>query len=104
MGKKKSQSKQAASVTSAPDPHQDLASRIGALNVHDPDRASQIITAVPIPAKTSVVAAWMNYFGRGELADWQRLCHDVGLPGNLSSKTKCREVRGNPDTSTSYQR
>lgn len=40
-----------------------------------------------------VVRRWNDYFGRGELSDWQRLCHDLGRDGNLTSKTQCRKVR-----------
>lgn len=36
--------------------------------------------------------AWNDYFGAGELKDWQRLCRDLGLRGDLSSKNKCRKV------------
>jgi hypothetical protein len=32
------------------------------------------------------------YFGSGDLEDWQRLCHDVGLTGQFRSKTECRKV------------
>ncbi|TQN65126.1 hypothetical protein CSHISOI_10297 [Colletotrichum shisoi] len=32
---------------------------------------------------------WDEYFGKRELADWQRLCRDLGLPDDLPSKTQC---------------
>ncbi|GKT42017.1 uncharacterized protein ColSpa_02198 [Colletotrichum spaethianum] len=35
---------------------------------------------------------WDEYFGKSELADWQRLCRDLGLPDDLPSKTQCRKV------------
>ncbi|KAK2020335.1 hypothetical protein LZ32DRAFT_612643 [Colletotrichum eremochloae] len=41
-------------------------------------------------------AKWDEYFGKRELADWQRLCRDLGLPGDLPSKTQCRKVSQNP--------
>ena len=40
-----------------------------------------------------VVERWKNYFGAGDLEDWQRLCGDLGLDGGLPSNTQCREVR-----------
>jgi hypothetical protein len=44
--------------------------------------------------KFDVVDAWEKYFGVGEggLKDWQRLCDDLGLQGDLSSKKKCKKV------------
>ncbi|KAK2769191.1 hypothetical protein CKAH01_00798 [Colletotrichum kahawae] len=39
-----------------------------------------------------LVTDWEEYFGEGELEDWQRLCHDLGLPRDLPSKTKCRKA------------
>lgn len=36
---------------------------------------------------------WHDYFGAGNLEDWQRLCHDLGITGDLSSKNKCKKVR-----------
>lgn len=56
-----------------------------------------LITAERTPAmarkkKQSVVEQWQNYFQKGDLADWQRLCRDLGLADDLPSKTKCREV------------
>ncbi|KAK3394296.1 hypothetical protein B0H63DRAFT_517430 [Podospora didyma] len=41
------------------------------------------------PRLPKIVVRFDAYFGQGELADWQRLCHDLGIGGNLSSKTKC---------------
>ncbi|OHE95806.1 hypothetical protein CORC01_08947 [Colletotrichum orchidophilum] len=35
---------------------------------------------------------WDEYFGKRELADWQRLCGDLGLPKDLPSKTQCRQA------------
>lgn len=45
--------------------------------------------------KTSVAEKWQNYFQKGDLADWQRLCGDLGLADDLPSKKKCRAV-GSP--------
>ncbi|KAK3950471.1 hypothetical protein QBC32DRAFT_217312 [Pseudoneurospora amorphoporcata] len=44
------------------------------------------------PKKHDVVVRWKNYFGAGHLEDWQRLCQDLGLDGDLPSKRKCRET------------
>jgi hypothetical protein len=35
---------------------------------------------------------WNNYFQKGTLEDFQRLCADLDLASDLPSKTKCREV------------
>ncbi|KAF5616551.1 hypothetical protein F52700_12845 [Fusarium sp. NRRL 52700] len=35
---------------------------------------------------------WNNYFKKGTLQDFQRLCDDLGLPDDLPSKTKCRDA------------
>mgnify|MGYP007135339294 CR=1 FL=1 len=45
--------------------------------------------------RRDVVEELNDYFGTGTLADWQRLCCDVGLnveDWDLSSITKCRKV------------
>lgn len=36
---------------------------------------------------------WDRYFGAGELVDFQRLCADLKIEGDLSSKNKCRKAR-----------
>lgn len=35
---------------------------------------------------------WDRYFGAGELVDFQRLCADLKIEGDLSSKNKCRKA------------
>jgi hypothetical protein len=40
----------------------------------------------------NVVDAWQEYWGQGVLTDWQRLCQDLGVHGDLTTKDKCREV------------
>lgn len=40
----------------------------------------------------AIVQAWDDYFGAGGLADWARLCQDLGLEGDFSTKGKCRKV------------
>ncbi|KAH7269919.1 uncharacterized protein BKA55DRAFT_532540 [Fusarium redolens] len=35
---------------------------------------------------------WNDYFKKGTLQDFQRLCADLGLPSDLPSKTKCRDA------------
>ncbi|PKS06648.1 hypothetical protein jhhlp_007398 [Lomentospora prolificans] len=42
------------------------------------------------PKKPTVQELWADYFKKGDLSDWQRLCGDLGLPDNLASKTQCR--------------
>jgi len=43
-------------------------------------------------AEFNVVETWRKYWGQGLLADWQRLCRDLGVAGDLSSKKKCKAV------------
>ncbi|KAK0659218.1 hypothetical protein QBC41DRAFT_331582 [Cercophora samala] len=45
----------------------------------------------------AIVASFDEYFGAGDLEDWQRLCSDIFREHeleylNLSSKTKCRNA------------
>ncbi|KAK1834796.1 hypothetical protein QBC39DRAFT_251641 [Podospora conica] len=42
--------------------------------------------------KTSIVTRFDTYFGSGDLSDWQRLCKDIGLEGDFTSKTQCRKA------------
>ncbi|EXF82683.1 hypothetical protein CFIO01_11038 [Colletotrichum fioriniae PJ7] len=42
--------------------------------------------------QTNLVARWEEYFGKRELADWQRLCGDLGLDADLPTKTQCRKA------------
>ncbi|KXH61150.1 hypothetical protein CSAL01_08382 [Colletotrichum salicis] len=42
--------------------------------------------------QTNLVARWEEYFGKRELADWQRLCGDIGLDTDLPTKTQCRKA------------
>ncbi|KAK1545434.1 hypothetical protein CPAR01_02936 [Colletotrichum paranaense] len=42
--------------------------------------------------QTNLVARWEEYFGKRELADWQRLCGDLGLEADLPTKTQCRKA------------
>ncbi|KAI0842013.1 hypothetical protein F5Y06DRAFT_292834 [Hypoxylon sp. FL0890] len=39
-----------------------------------------------------VVTDWNEYFGTGNLSDWQRLVSDLGIPGHFPSKKKCRKA------------
>lgn len=41
---------------------------------------------------TSLITLWRNYFQKGTLADYQRLCMDLGLGEGHLSKTKCRQA------------
>lgn len=45
-----------------------------------------------VSKKLSLVQKWNNYFKKGDLDDWRRLCADLGLPDDLPSKKKCRIV------------
>jgi len=50
------------------------------------------VLVTPKPKKPSVTDLWADYFQKGELSDWQRLCEDLGLPSDLPSKKQCRNV------------
>lgn len=69
-----------------------------------PDQPPALATPTPSPdsnnkkkKKTkSIVCRFDTYFGSGALADWQRLCRDVGLEGEYSTKNQCTKVRPAP--------
>ncbi|KAI6761772.1 hypothetical protein HG531_002325 [Fusarium graminearum] len=49
-------------------------------------------TSSELPSKRmSLMEQWNDYFKKGDLEDYQRLCVDLDLPGDLPSKTKCRQ-------------
>jgi hypothetical protein len=50
--------------------------------------------------QADLAVAWDDYFGGGELADWQRLLLDPGIEGEFSSKNQCKKV--SPSTSYTY--
>ncbi|KAJ4318332.1 hypothetical protein N0V84_006929 [Fusarium piperis] len=41
--------------------------------------------------KVCLATQWTTYIQKGTLEDFQRLCADLGLSGDLGSKTKCRK-------------
>ncbi|RSM13029.1 hypothetical protein CDV31_006012 [Fusarium ambrosium] len=41
--------------------------------------------------KVNLASQWSTYIQKGTLEDFQRLCADLGLSGDLGSKTKCRK-------------
>lgn len=54
-------------------------------------------TSSELPSKRmSLMEQWNDYFKKGDLEDYQRLCVDLDLPGDLPSKTKCRQVSQAP--------
>ncbi|KAF9761565.1 hypothetical protein IL306_003770 [Fusarium sp. DS 682] len=68
------------------DSDSDIAGRLG-LIVLTPTTSS------PYDNKdVSLMDRWNDYFQKGTLQDYQRLCADLGLPSNLPSKTKCRDA------------
>lgn len=42
--------------------------------------------------KVNLTTQWSTYIQKGTLEDFQRLCADLGISGDLGSKTKCRKV------------
>jgi hypothetical protein len=42
--------------------------------------------------RLEVVQAWKDYIGAGGFEDWVRLCHDLRLEGDFSTKAKCKAV------------
>jgi hypothetical protein len=44
--------------------------------------------------KRNIVREFADYFGNeSNLANWQMLCSDLDIEGDLSSITKCKDVR-----------
>ena len=43
-------------------------------------------------ASKDLVKKWNEYFQKGELEDYQRLCGDLGLDNDLPSKTQCTKA------------
>ncbi|RSL51215.1 hypothetical protein CEP54_011543 [Fusarium duplospermum] len=41
--------------------------------------------------KVNLATEWSTYIQKGTLEDFQRLCADLGISGDLRSKTKCRK-------------
>ncbi|KAF5568640.1 hypothetical protein FPHYL_2713 [Fusarium phyllophilum] len=61
------------------------------------DRSGVIVLTPSNSSKSSSKQAtlmdqWNDYFKKGTLQDFQRLCADLGLPNDLASKTKCRNA------------
>ncbi|KAF5535098.1 hypothetical protein FNAPI_12195 [Fusarium napiforme] len=61
------------------------------------DRSGVIVLTPSNSSKSSskhanLLDQWNDYFKKGTLQDFQRLCTDLGLPNNLPSKTKCRDA------------
>ncbi|CCT62448.1 uncharacterized protein FFB20_06163 [Fusarium fujikuroi] len=46
----------------------------------------------PSSKHATLMDQWNEYFKKGTLQDFQRLCVDLGLPNDLPSKTKCRDA------------
>ena len=64
----------------------------------EPDAGFEVLNPSPTASSESCsihlspLQKWHNYFQKGTLQDHQRLCVDLGLLGDLPSKTKCRNV------------
>lgn len=71
-------------IDSFSDSDESLIEQFAALNIETPGRSE---------APRNIVETWNEYFRKGELADYQRLCRDLGIDGDVSSKRKCRRVR-----------
>ncbi|KAF5262723.1 hypothetical protein FOXYS1_6540 [Fusarium oxysporum] len=61
------------------------------------DRSGVIVLAPSNSSESSnkhvtLMDQWNDYFKKGTLQDFQRLCADLGLPSDLPSKTKCRDA------------
>ncbi|KAI0176218.1 hypothetical protein GGR52DRAFT_350529 [Hypoxylon sp. FL1284] len=50
-----------------------------------------------IEAREKLVADWEEYFGSGDLSDWQRLMADLGFTEQFTSKNQCRKVCSFPE-------
>ncbi|KAI1779919.1 hypothetical protein F4818DRAFT_158578 [Hypoxylon cercidicola] len=42
--------------------------------------------------KEELVSDWEEYFGSGDLSDWQRLMADLGFTEEFTSKSQCRKA------------
>ncbi|KAI4867892.1 hypothetical protein F4820DRAFT_445710 [Hypoxylon rubiginosum] len=42
--------------------------------------------------KEQIVSDWEEYFGSGDLPDWQRLMADLGFTEQFASKNQCRKA------------
>ena len=88
MAKKKSNRK-AAKGDASPAEIDNLAAQFVGLGLDGP---------VAPARKLTVRERWDAYFGPGDLEDFQRLCADLRIEGDLSSKSKCRNVRSYTQT------
>jgi len=91
-------------ITSDNDPTDSLTSDVATLSLGQ-NTASEDNNYAPVPEilsireqqklnrKRDIVGEFSRYFGeKTKLANWQRLCRDVGIEDGLQSVTKCREV------------
>ena len=71
----------AANAAPAPSSPSDIATRVGRLSLEQN------------PRKRNIVKEFDSYFGNtNDLANWQRLCYDLDIEGDLPSISKCRKV------------
>lgn len=70
-------------IDSISDSSESLIEQFTALNIETPGRSD---------APKNTVETWNEYFRKGVLVDYQRLCQDLGIDSDISSKRKCRHV------------
>jgi hypothetical protein len=86
MSRKRSAAKKraaaaAANAAPAPSHPSDISTGVGRLSLEQN------------PRKRNIVKEFDSYFGNtSDLANWQRLCHDLGIEGELPSISKCKKV------------
>ena len=63
------------------------------LNDNQPTSAPSVSRYIPCLNRDNIAEEFDRYFGNvGKLDNWQRLCRDVGIEGNLRTVTQCRKV------------
>ncbi|KAK3329006.1 hypothetical protein B0H66DRAFT_9932 [Apodospora peruviana] len=65
---------------------------IGSSSANIPNSSSSRGNDPEALSKKNIDQRFGDYFGENTLENWQRLCVDLGLVGDFSSKTKCRKA------------
>lgn len=65
--------------------------------MHEPDEESVLFKHmvrlnIPPEQRPAARLKWAVYFGEGSLENLQELCEDLGVVGDISSKTQCNIV------------
>jgi hypothetical protein len=69
-----------------------LTNGVGGLAISTPNALANGQRGTPTTKIRNVVKAFDQYFGKGDLESWKRLCLDVGVGAEFTSITQCRKV------------